>query len=72
VRPEVPREERAPLVAGRIEAINAQLARYETIKRFFVEDAPLTVEAGLLTSSLKLRRKAVYEHLRGRFEALYI
>jgi hypothetical protein len=32
---------------------------------------PLTVEDGLLTSSLKLRRKAVYERLRDRFEALY-
>jgi long-chain acyl-CoA synthetase len=71
VRPDVPREDRERLVAARIEAVNAQLARYETIKRFFLEDAPLTVEAGLLTSSLKLRRKAVYEHLRARFEALY-
>ncbi len=32
---------------------------------------PLTVEDGTLTSSLKLRRKAVYERLRDRFEALY-
>jgi long-chain acyl-CoA synthetase len=70
-RPDVPREERERLIAARVEAVNAELARYETIKRFFVEDAPLTVEAGLLTSSLKLRRKAVYEHLRARFEALY-
>jgi len=70
-RPDVPPGERERRIAARIEAVNAQLARHETIKRFFVEDAPLTVEAGLLTSSLKLRRKAVYEHLRGRFEALY-
>jgi long-chain acyl-CoA synthetase len=70
-RPEVPREERERLIAARIEAVNAQLARHETIKRFFVEDAPLTVEGGLLTTSLKLRRKAVYERLRARFEALY-
>jgi long-chain acyl-CoA synthetase len=70
-RPEVPPGERERLAGARVEAINAELARYETIKRFFVEDAPLTVEAGLLTSSLKLRRKAVYERLRDRFEALY-
>ena len=70
-RPDVPREERERRVAARVDAINAELARHETIKRFFVEDAPLTDEAGLLTSSLKLRRKAVYAHLRDRFEALY-
>jgi long-chain acyl-CoA synthetase len=71
VREGVPREEREQRVGARIEAVNAELARHETIKRFFVEDAPLTVEAGLLTSSLKLRRKAVYDRLRGRLEALY-
>lgn len=70
-RPEVPPGERERLARARVEVINAELARYETIKRFFVEDAPLTVEAGLLTSSLKLRRKAVYERLRDRFESLY-
>jgi long-chain acyl-CoA synthetase len=69
VRSDVPPEER--LVSARIDEINAALARYETIKRFFIADAPLTVEAGTLTSSLKLRRKAVYERLRDRFEALY-
>ena len=58
-------------VATRIEQINANLARYETIKRFFIAEAPLTVENGTLTSSLKLRRKQVYQDLRDRFEALY-
>ena len=33
--------------------------------------APLTVEDGLLTPSLKVRRKKVYERFRDRFEALY-
>ncbi len=58
-------------VSARITAINEQLARHETIKRWFVCDAPLTVESGGLTSSLKLRRKAVYEAMRTRFEGLY-
>jgi long-chain acyl-CoA synthetase len=71
LRPEVPAAERAALAAQRVDAINAQLARYETIKRHFIADAPLTVEDGTLTSSLKLRRKAVYDRLRARFEALY-
>jgi len=74
VRPDagtMPAAERERAVAARVEAINSELARYETIKRHFVSELPLTVDDGLLTSSLKLRRKAVYERLRDRFEALY-
>jgi long-chain acyl-CoA synthetase len=71
VAPEVPAAERQATVAARIDAINAALARFETIKKFWIADEPLTVEAGLLTSSLKLRRKAIYERYRDRFEALY-
>jgi long-chain acyl-CoA synthetase len=71
MRPDVPADDRARLAAKRVEEINAGLARYETIKRHFIADLPLTVEDGTLTSSLKLRRKAVYDKLRDRFEALY-
>ena len=75
LRPEIvtstPPEERVRLVAARLDAVNGELARHETIKRHFVADAPLTVDDGLLTAALKLRRKAVYERLRDRFEALY-
>jgi long-chain acyl-CoA synthetase len=59
------------LLRGRIDAVNAQLARFETIKRFAVFDSPLTVEGGLLTASLKVRRKNIYERYRDEFEALY-
>ncbi len=69
LRPDAAADQSA--VAQRIEQVNSELARYETIKRYFIAEAPLTVEGGTLTSSLKLRRKAVYEGLRDRFEALY-
>jgi long-chain acyl-CoA synthetase len=58
-------------IAARVDAANAGLARFETIKKWFVCAEPLTVEGGTLTSSLKLRRKAVYTRYRERFEALY-
>ena len=58
-------------VQARIDAANAQLAKFETIKKFVIVDEPLTVEDGTLTTSLKLRRKAVYARLRDRLEALY-
>ncbi len=59
------------LVQKRIDEVNANLASYETIKQFAVIDTPLTVQNGLLTPTLKVRRKKVYEVFRDRFEALY-
>ena len=63
--------EQARLVAARLDEVNRELARHETIKRHFIAGAPLGVADGTLTSSFKLRRKAVYERLRDQFEALY-
>jgi len=59
------------LVQKRIDHVNAQLASYETIKKFRIMDRPLTVEGGLLTSTLKVRRKAVYHAFKEEFEGLY-
>jgi long-chain acyl-CoA synthetase len=54
-----------------VDRVNANLASYETIKRVFIEDRPLTVDGGMLTASLKVRRKKVYEAFRDKFESLY-
>jgi long-chain acyl-CoA synthetase len=59
------------LVQQRIDRVNAALASYESIKKFVVMGEPLTVEGGLLTPTLKVKRKKVYETFRDRFEALY-
>ncbi len=61
----------ARLVAERVDAVNAGLARYEQIKKHLVMDAPLTVARGLLTSTLKVRRKAVYAAFHEAFESMY-
>jgi long-chain acyl-CoA synthetase len=58
-------------VAERVAAVNATLARHETIKRFRIMDRPLTVADGLLTVSLKIRRRAIYQAFRAELEALY-
>ena len=58
-------------VQKRVDAVNAGLASYETIKRFAIVRQPLTIEAGLLTSSLKIRRKKIYETFKNVFESLY-
>ena len=59
------------VVAARIDAVNAQLASYETLKRFAILEPALTVETGFLTPTAKVKRKAVYAAFKGAFEALY-
>ncbi|MBX3190354.1 MAG: AMP-binding protein [Labilithrix sp.] len=71
VAPEGRDAARRALVQKRIDQVNTELASYETIKKFALIDEPLTVEAELLTPSLKIRRKKVYERFRDVFEGLY-
>ena len=74
-RDRVPAAQRAEattrLIQERVDRVNAQLASFETIKKFTVIDTPLTVEGGLVTQSLKVRRKAVYAAFKRQLEALY-
>lgn len=62
---------REKLVADGVAKVNANLASYESIKKFHIMSSPLTVEAGLLTASFKVRRKKVYEAFKAEFEGLY-
>ena len=64
-------EVRRATVQKRIDAINGELASYETIKKFAIIGEPLTVESELLTPSLKIRRKKINERFKDTFEALY-
>jgi len=64
-------EARKALVQTRIDEVNSQLASYETIKKFVIIDTPLTVDSGLITSTLKVRRKEVTKQFGSRLEALY-
>jgi long-chain acyl-CoA synthetase len=71
VEPNARRAAREALVEQRIQTVNAGLASFETIKRFEVMGRPLTVEGGLLTPTLKPKRKLIYDTFRSEFEALY-
>ncbi len=59
------------LIAGYIDELNLELNRWEQIKRFTIIDRELTIEAGDLTPSMKLRRKVVVEKFVDRLSALY-
>jgi long-chain acyl-CoA synthetase len=71
VAPDAREAARRRLVAQRIERVNAELPSYETIKSFHIFSRPLSVEEGMLTPTLKIRRKKIYEAFRGELEALY-
>jgi len=69
--PDAREEARLALVQSRIDAANAHLARFETIKKFVIMDEPLTVENGMLTPTLKAKRKKIIERFGERLAALY-
>ena len=62
---------RRALVQKRIDQANTELASFETLKKFVILSEPLTVENELLTPSLKVRRKKVYERFKDEVEGLY-
>ncbi len=59
------------MVGGYVEQLNKHLNRWEQVKRFTIIDRELTVEAGDLTPSLKLKRKVVVDNFHDRIDNLY-
>ncbi|HTY73838.1 MAG TPA: long-chain fatty acid--CoA ligase [Actinomycetes bacterium] len=59
-------------VARSIEELNSRLNRWETIKDFRVLEHDLTVEAGELTPSLKVKRKVVSERYAAVIAEMYV
>ncbi|ALG12044.1 AMP-dependent synthetase/ligase [Kibdelosporangium phytohabitans] len=59
------------LVTSYVDILNAELNRWETIKKFAVLDREFSVESGELTPSLKVRRKVVEDNNRATLDAFY-
>ena len=59
------------LIRRHVEHVNANLARYEAIRRWAILPAELKVETGELTPSLKVRRRVVEQRYRDVLEGLY-
>ncbi len=57
-------------IQAHLDECNTKLASYETIKYFSVVP-PMTVDSGLLTASLKVKRKVVYERYADTIEEMY-
>jgi long-chain acyl-CoA synthetase len=54
-----------------VDALNATLAPYETIKKFTVLADDFTEAAGEVTPSLKIKRKVVVDKYRSVIDAMY-
>jgi long-chain acyl-CoA synthetase len=69
---EIARDEKTgELIAGYIDTLNLELNRWEQIKKFTILDRELSIEAGDLTPSMKLRRKVVVGKAADDISALY-
>lgn len=54
-----------------VDAVNATLAHFETIKRFALIPAEFTVAGGEITPTLKIKRRVIQERWRDVIEKLY-
>lgn len=69
---EIARDEKTrEMVGGYVDTLNKHLNRWEQVKKFSIIDRELTVEAGDLTPSLKLKRKSVVDNFHDSIDKLY-
>jgi long-chain acyl-CoA synthetase len=59
------------LIESEIKRLTANLAQYETIKRFALLPEDFTFDNGTLTFTLKLKRRVVEQKYRDVIEQLY-
>jgi long-chain acyl-CoA synthetase len=59
------------LVGESVEAVNQNLARYETLKKWALIDKDFSLEGGELTPTLKVKRKVVTEKYKDILDSFY-
>jgi long-chain acyl-CoA synthetase len=59
------------LVQGIVDDVNASRSRFEQVKRFALLPRDFTMDAGEVTPTLKLRRRACAEHFQAEIDRLY-
>ena len=59
------------IISKEIETINKNLSKIEKIKKFFVIKEQFTIENGLMTPTLKLKRYKIIEKYKSEIEKLY-
>ena len=66
-----PRAETQQLVEGYIEELNAKLNRWETVKKFAILPRDLSIEAGEITPSMKIKRRSVETNFAEQIDKMY-
>ncbi|WP_431304332.1 AMP-dependent synthetase/ligase [Sediminicoccus sp. BL-A-41-H5] len=66
----VPADGQAERVGEAVKRVNARLSNIERIRRFHPLPEPFTVENGLLTPTMKIKRRPVLERYRAEVDAL--
>ncbi|WP_426245313.1 AMP-dependent synthetase/ligase [Nocardioides sp. LHG3406-4] len=59
------------MVGGYVDQMNAQLNRWETIKKWRLLDEDLTVESGEMTPSMKVKRNVVQDNHKAIIDEMY-
>jgi len=59
------------LYQGIVDGVNANLARFETIKKFRLLPEPFTMDGGELTPTLKVKRRVIWERYGELVEQMY-
>ena len=59
------------MVRDAVDATNAKLACYETIKKFAIVESDFSVESGELTPSMKVKRKFVEGKYKATIDGFY-
>jgi len=59
------------LIEARVALLNAQLASYDTIKKFIIAPNDFTPESGELTPTLKVKRQVVTQQYQEQLDRLY-
>ena len=54
-----------------IEKINKNLTKVEKIKKFFISEEKFSIENGMLTPTMKLKRYKIIQKFKNKFESLY-
>ena len=54
-----------------IEKVNKKLSKIENVKKFFIINEKFSIENGMLTPTLKLKRFKIVQKYKNSFEKLY-
>ena len=59
------------LIADYVDELNGKLNRWETVKKFAILPRDLSIEAGEITPSMKIKRRSVETNFAAQIDKMY-